>query len=68
MEFADNAHIIQFKNHYDVWVTDTVELAPAPAFRRASHILQFDYDNVRVITPDGVIIEDEDIDMTGYIF
>jgi hypothetical protein len=68
MEFADNAHIIQFKNHYDVWITDTVELELAPALRRASHLLQFDYDNVRVITPDGVIIEDEDIDMSGYIF
>tara|TARA_R110000796_G_scaffold48911_1_gene117062 strand:+ start:56589 stop:56777 length:189 start_codon:yes stop_codon:yes gene_type:complete len=62
MEFADNAHIIQFKTQDDVWVTDTCELEPAPAFRRASHLLQFAYDKVRVITPDGTIIEDVYID------
>jgi hypothetical protein len=68
MEFADRAHIVQFKNHCNVWITETVELEPEPAFRRASYLLQFEYNIVRVITPDGIVIEDEDIDMSGYIF
>jgi hypothetical protein len=62
METEDNAFIIQFKNQYDVWITDTIELGEVAAYRRAGHLLAFDYDEVRVITPSGEIIADTDND------
>ena len=62
MGTEDNAFIIQFKNQYDVWMTDTIELGEVAAYRRSGHLLAFDYDEVRIITPSGEIIADTDND------
>lgn len=62
MESEENAFIIQFKNQYDVWMTDTIEIGEVAAYRRAGHLLAFDYNDVRIITPTGEIITDTDTD------
>lgn len=52
---------IEFKIRWtDSWVLDRVESSELEALHRASHVLTFQEDHVRVITPSGEIIEDSD--------
>ena len=55
-------HVIQFKNEFQIWMTDTLELNENAALKRASHLLEFDFDEVRIIFPNGDIVKDKDLD------
>lgn len=55
----EDAFVIQARM-FGIWVTRDVEFEEINAWRRAGHLLQFDFDEVRVITPQGLIITDSD--------
>lgn len=57
----DDKWVVQYKVKWmESWLTDSIKLNRMDALHRASDILTFEYDDVRIITPDGSIIQDHD--------
>lgn len=58
---GDDKWIVQYKVKWmESWLTDSIEDNRMDALRRASFLLTFEHDDVRIITPDGSIIQDHD--------
>lgn len=53
--------VIQYKVEWiNSWLTDSIADNEMNALRRASDLIKFDHDDVRIIKPDGSIIQDHD--------
>lgn len=57
----EDSWVIQYKVEWmESWLTDSIVHDRMDALHRASHLITFDHDHVRIIEPDGSIIEEHD--------
>jgi hypothetical protein len=57
----DDKWIIQYKVKWmESWLTDSVVSDKMEALHRASFLLTFEHNDVRIITPDNEVIQDHD--------
>lgn len=53
---------VQFKDQHQIWLTDSVHNSLQEGLRRASFVLSHEADQVRLVTEDGEILEDVDME------